>query len=156
MKALSFEDKDYLLWVLLHQTTDGIVLGRDKELRRYGISTIEAAVLFSVQSIGDKATPAEISRWLLRKPHSVSGLLKRMERKGLIKKAKDLNRKNLVRVSLTEKGKHAYCHSTERKFIHKVMSALTEEERQQLKSYLERLRTTTIKHIGIKYQPHFP
>ncbi len=156
MKNLSFSDQDYLLWVMLHQTTDAIVLGRDKELKRYRISTIEAAVLFSVQSIGDKATPAEISRWLLRKPHSVSGLLKRMEKKGLIRKTKDLTRKNLVRVSLTEKGKHAYYHSTDRKFIHKVMSALTEEERQQLKLYLERLRSITIKHIGMKYQPHFP
>jgi len=129
---------------------------RDKELRRYGISTIEAAVLFSAQSIGNKATPAEISRWLLRKPYSVSGLLNRMEKKGLIKKTRNLDRKNLVRITLTEKGKQAYYQSIERKCIHKVMSTLTKEEQQLLKSCLERLRGTAIKYSGTKYEPHFP
>lgn len=43
---------------------------RDKELRKYNISVRQAGVLFVTQAIGRKATPAEISRQLLRRSHS--------------------------------------------------------------------------------------
>ena len=59
-------DEEYSLWVLLSQAADATLRARQKELDRYGISTVEAAVLFTIQAIGDRATPAEISRWLLR------------------------------------------------------------------------------------------
>ena len=114
MQDVSFTDQDYRLWVLLHQTRDAVHIARKKELGRFEISTIQAAALFIIQAIGEQATPAEISRWLFRKPHSVSGLLNRMEKEGLVKKTKDLDKKNLVRVTLTEKGRQAYNHSLKR------------------------------------------
>ena len=100
---------------------------RTRELFQYGITPAEAAVLVIVQAIGEKATPAEISRWLFREPHSISGLLARMEKQGLVRKVKDLDRKNLVRVVITEKGQQAYQQSTKRESIHRIMSSLSEE-----------------------------
>ena len=63
-----------------------------------------------------------------------------MEKQGLVRKVKDLDRKNLVRVVLTEKGREAYYHSTKRESIHQIMSFLSEEERQQLRHCLQTLR----------------
>ena len=137
--------QSYRFWVLLNQTLDAILRAREKELSPYGISSIQAAALLAIETIGSKATPAEISRWLFREPHSVSGLLKRMEEQGLVSRTKDLHRKNLIRVSLTEKGQRAYQQADKRESIHKVMSSLTKEELQQLESYLERLRTEAFK-----------
>lgn len=156
MQDTLFADQDFNVWVLLIHARDAIFKAREKELDKYGISTMESAVLFIVQAIGDKATPAEISRWIIREPHSVSGLLDRMEKKGLIRKTKDLDRKNLVRVSLTKKGKQAYNKSARRRSVHHIISALSEEERQQLSSYLRILRNRALKELGIDHEPPFP
>ena len=65
----------------------------------------ESTILIHIDKLGKKATPVELSRQLLRKHHSITGLLLRMEKKGLIIRNKDLKRKNMIRVSMTDKGK---------------------------------------------------
>jgi DNA-binding MarR family transcriptional regulator len=146
-------DKDYNLWVLLHQTTDAVIKARQKELDQFDISFIEVGVLVVIQAIGEKATPSEISRRILREPHTVSALLNRMEKRGLVRKTQDLDRKNLVRVSITEKGRQAYDKSTRRKSIRKIISSLSEEERQQLRSCLEKLRSEAFKGLIVEPKP---
>ena len=152
----SFRDQDYSLLKLVNQTGELIVKIRERELKQYGISPRQAATLFAMQSIGSEATPAKISRWLLREPHTVSGILSRMEKQGLIKKAKNLDRKNMVRVMLTRKGRRAYHQSSKRDSIHWLASSLSEEERQQLRSCLETLRDRAFKELGIDRKPLFP
>ena len=153
MKNNSSVDKDYSLWVLLHQTTDAALRARQKELDQFDISVIEVGVLVAIQTIGKEATPSEISRRIFREPHSVSALLNRMEKKGLVKRTQDLDRKNLVRVSITEKGRQAYDKSTGRKSIHNIISSLSEEERRQLRSCLEKLRIESFKGLVVEHIP---
>jgi DNA-binding MarR family transcriptional regulator len=74
-------------WIWLSRTRDAVFSARRKELHRYAISARQASVMFVIQALGDKATPGEISRWLLREPNSVSEFLKRMEKDGLIKRS---------------------------------------------------------------------
>jgi DNA-binding MarR family transcriptional regulator len=156
MNTPKTRDRDYELSVLLNITSDAIMRAREKELIKHGISSIEAGVLFIVESIGDRAIPAEISRWIFREQHTVSALLVRMEKKGLIKKTKDLEKKNLVRVSLTEKGKQALDNSKSRESIHKIIPALSKEQRQQLNSYLRTLRDRAFEEIRLEHRPPFP
>ena len=156
MPHTSPSDQDYDLWVLLNQVQSLMMNVRDTELMEYGTTAIQAAVLFITNSIGEEAIPAEISRWLLRKPATISGLLDRMEKAGLIERAKDLPRKNLVRIRLTEKGKQAYKQSLKRETIHKIMSCLSEEERQQLASILVKLRNRTAKALRHGKEIPFP
>jgi len=142
-------DQDYDLWVLLNQAQNLMMNARDIELMEYGTTAMQAAVLFITNAVGEETIPAEISRWLLRKPATISGLLDRMEKAGLAERVKDLPRKNLVRIRLTEKGKQVYKQSLKRASLHKIMSCLSEEERQQLASILVKLRngaTKVLKH----------
>jgi DNA-binding MarR family transcriptional regulator len=155
-KASYSTDELYNLWTMLEQVHSGITLARDRELEQHGLSTIKASALFIVQSIGNEATPAEISRWILRRPHSVSGLLDRMEKDGLIKKAKNLHKKNLVRVTITPKGKKGLEISAKRKTINQILNALSEDERKQLYIYLDKLRNKALKVAGITHKPPFP
>ena len=67
------------LWTMLHQARDAIFRLREKELRKIGISTAVAVVMFTIENIGPEATPTEISRHLLREFHSVSSILKTSE-----------------------------------------------------------------------------
>lgn len=156
MNSMLSTDQDYNLWVLLRQTRDAMVKARERELEKYGISSIQAAVLFTIQAIGAEATPAEISRRLVREPHSVSGLLNRMEKQHLITRVKDLPKRNMVRVVMTDKGREAYEQSTKRLSMHEIMSVLSEAERNQMWGYLERLRDKAMKLAGIGYELPFP
>jgi DNA-binding MarR family transcriptional regulator len=129
---------------------------RAKELFQYGITPEEAAVLFIVHAIGRRATPAEISRWLLREPHSTSGLINRMEKEGLVRKVKDLERKNMVRVAITKKGRQLHNQSSKRESIHRIMSSLAGDECQQMWECLYKLRDRAFEEIGIVRKPPFP
>ena len=149
-------DKDYALWWLIIHMRRAVYKARAKELFRYGIRPAEAAVLFIVQTIGYRATPAEISRWLIREPHSTSGLLLRMEKKGLLRAVKDLERKNLIRIELTEKGQEVYRQSTKRESIHRVMSSLTGAESRRLRKYLQKMRDKAIEGLWDTSKPPSP
>jgi len=122
---------------------------RAKELLRYGITPEQSSVLFVINAIGARATPAEISRCISREPHSVSGLLSRMEKEGLVERFKDLDRKNMIRIAMTEKGKKAYQQTIKRDSIHKVMSCLSPEERRQLRANLEKLWNKALEELGL-------
>jgi DNA-binding MarR family transcriptional regulator len=149
-------DEDSQLWVLVFQTRDLIFKLRQRELRQYRISVEEAASLGVLNAIGDKATPAIVARWMIREHHSVLGIMSRMEKRGLVKKTKDLERKNIVRISLTEKGRQALEQSTKRESIHEIMSHMTEDERRELRLLLEKLRRLALKGLGIEQEPPFP
>ncbi len=140
METNPTRDRDYELWGLLNQASHAMERAREDELRPIGLSMMHAAVLYIVKAGKGPVTPAQISRWLFREPHTVSGLLQRMEKQGLLKRAKDLERKNVIRVTLTEQGEEAYRRATEMKPIHRVMSHLSPEERDSLRAHLETLR----------------
>ena len=141
-------DQDYQLWVLLHHACDAMARARENELRPVGISGMQAAVLFIVKTLEVPATPAEISRRLFREPHTVSGLLDRMERQGLVRRVKDLERRNLIRVAITEKGEQAYHRSREMGVIHEILSSLSQEEQDNLRAYLETLRHKALAELA--------
>ena len=149
-------DKDYSLWVLLHQVKDLIFRAREKELRQYDVTAMQTAVLVIVDAIEEQATPTEISRWLLREPHTVSVLLTRMEKDGLVTKAKIPGKKGTINVALTEKGQQALSQSIKRESIRSIMSCLSDEEREQLRSSLEKLRENGLKSITAVRTVPFP
>ena len=90
MQNFSSVDRHFKLWVLLYQAKDATYKARSNELSPLGLSPMAATVLYIVQAIGERATPAEISRWMFREAHSVCGLLDRIKEKGLVRRTRDL------------------------------------------------------------------
>ena len=146
-------DENYNLWVMFLQTRDVAWAARTKDLAKYNLAATEAAVLNFVQlierTVDRQATIAEISRWLFRKPNSMSELLSRMEKKGLVRKIHDLDRKNLVRVEMTEKGRQAYMYAARLTSIHRIMSSLSEDEHHRLSLLLGKLCEKASEELGI-------
>ena len=148
---LDSTDRDYQLWSLIRQKRDTISKARGKELSQYGISGVQSSILFTIlliEQVGAVATPAEITRWQFREPHTISTLLTRMECEGLVSKVKDLERKNLVRVTVTEKGLRQYELARKRGSIHHLLSVLTTEERQQMSYTLRKIRDNALHDLG--------
>lgn len=153
MKNQLSVDEDYNLWVLLSQTADATVRARQKELDKFDVSVIEVAVLEVIQAAGGAVTPAEISRRVFREPHTVSALLNRMERRLLVTKSQDLDRKNMVRVSVTENGLLAYNRAVGRDSIYRMLSRLSKGERLDLWSCLEKVRIMAFKELTVEVEP---
>jgi len=149
-------DQDFNLWVLLSQVQTLTLNARETELMEDGTTAMQDAVLVIINAIGDATTPAEISRRLVRQPATISGLLDRMEKAGLVERVKDMPRRNWVRVKITKKGQQVYKQSLKRKSIHQIMGCLSEEEHKQLTSTLLKLRTKAAKVLNYKQKITFP
>jgi DNA-binding MarR family transcriptional regulator len=143
----------YRLWVLLRQVGHLMTELRREDLIACGMSPAQAATLRSVAHLGKKATPAEISRWLMRKPHTITHLLNRMEKVGQIKKVQDLKRKNQIRITLTPKGKHDYDAIKKVEYPHPILGFLNEQEKETLELSLNKIRTILLEELRITYRP---
>lgn len=143
------EDPDFELWRLLYNTATMAKKAREKELRKYGISPTTAAVLDCVnKSPQGSPTPSQISSWIIREPQSTSGILNRMEKRGMIVKTRDPKRRNVVRVALTKWGEDTNKKALKRKSIHMIISTLSKEERQELTLCLKKIQSKVTRVLG--------
>ena len=149
-------DSDFDLWWLMHQTVHLMTKAREDELKEYKLSIIHAAILFAIKAIGRKATTAEIARWTMREPHTITGILNVMEKRGLVKRVRDLNYRNQVRIAITPKGEKAYDLSIKRDYVHDIISSLSKEEQEILWALTERIRNRTLKYLKKSKIPPSP
>ncbi|MBN1367463.1 MAG: winged helix DNA-binding protein [Dehalococcoidales bacterium] len=134
------------LFILLSQTQHILATLQDEEINKYGISNAEIGVLFVIQAIrltcGRQTTPTEISKHLVRKAHSISELLSRMEKKSLIIRTKDNNNKKRVNIEITEKGRRIYESAMQGQIIiSQIINILSNEEKANLDSSLKKITT---------------
>ena len=133
----------YLLWVAITRTHYFLRKLREKELKKMGLSVAQSTVLAIIHGMSDDvdATPAEISKRLLRAPSTTTELIDRMVDLGLVRKVQDLDRKNMVRVEMTELGQTIYDKSVKVEYFSKIFSKLTPRRRHSLIAYLDTLST---------------
>ena len=144
-----YTDIDYRLWVLLAMARDALLGARAIELAKHHISATEFFALFVINDIGEAATPAEIARRMFRKHNTVSALLQRMTKKGLVQKSRDTDRENIWRVVMTKKGELAFQQAAEVESIHHAMSSLSELDKLQLESFLRSIKRNAIRQTAI-------
>jgi DNA-binding MarR family transcriptional regulator len=150
------QDEYFMLWVLIAQTKDAVLRARERDYARYGISNERRAVLFIIENNGGRAAPVDIAHQLFRELHSVTEMLKRMEKDGLITRQKGSGRSK-VEVKLTKKGLDVFDQSLHNRTDERIFSALTKRERERLASYLFKLRGTALRDLGIpEWRFRFP
>lgn len=103
----------------------------------------------TIWALNGQITPVALSHHLFLEPHSVSELIIRMERKGLVTKNKDKKRANIVRLSITKKGRELCSKIMGQDLIRRVMSSLSDEQRTQLGSCLSILFAEALKELGM-------
>ena len=155
-KTYPCDDRDQALWLLLEQTRNAIYKARELELEQYGVSTVQAGVMFVIHTMGGRTRPADIARWLVREPHSISGLLSRMEEDGLLRRVPDPDRKNAVSIVFTDRGRDICMKTFQRESVKQILSCLEEEDRKQLVNSLIRLRERALKDRRVRNKPPFP
>jgi DNA-binding MarR family transcriptional regulator len=148
MEKTPFLDEYYRLWLLLAGTRSAIFKVRHKKGGQY-LHPNQAAALVSIWAYKGRATPAALARRLFLEPNSVSELIMRMEKKGLVAKSRDRKKGNIVRVSITKKGREVCRQVMGRDLIRRIMSSLSGEQREQLAKYLLVLYREALKELGV-------
>ncbi len=73
-----------------------------------------------------------------------------MEKAGLVRRVSDLDKKNLVRIELADKGRDIYERSLTEEPVNKIMASLSNEEHEQLRVLLRKLWDKAVKELGMK------
>ena len=149
MKEPLNETHGYAIWGLLSLTERAIHKARGRELMKYDISVEQSAILAIINSIDYAPTSNELSRYLIRERHSVFQTVNKMVEIGLVKRTRDKKQKNAFRLSLTDKGLKTAMQASKRESTNWIMSTLSEEEGQQLESYLNMLLERALFMLGI-------
>lgn len=147
--------QSYKIYALFLQISESMTKARENELRPYGITMMQSAVLFQLKQSGQAVSPAMIARYVLREPNTVSELLARMEKQGLVRQTRNSKRdpedKSLIGVELTEKGEEIFLKQTqERKVIPQIIGSLTAKERKTLQDLLFKVRGSTLEALSAR------
>ena len=102
--VISYSDPTLDLWARFMRSRNLLYKLFSRDLLTLGIKPEQLGILNILKQVEGPVTPALISKIYRREPHTVSVNLKRLEAKGLISLTKDLTRKNMIRVEITEAG----------------------------------------------------
>jgi MarR family transcriptional regulator, transcriptional regulator for hemolysin len=147
-------DKDYRLWLLLAQTKSTLFKAREKKIGQY-IHPNQAIALVSIAIQNGTATPSFLSQVLALEIHSVTGLINRMVEKGLVVKSRDPEKKNVIRLSVTPKGQEMAEKVRQIEFVREMISRLTPEQQEQLRTCLTILLDAGLAEMGTEALIHF-
>jgi len=123
---------------LFFQASHAIETAFRKKLRQSHIPPQVALILVAIARL-DEPSPTEVSKDVHRKPQTITAILNRMETMGLIQRTINENKKNSYIIHLTKKGWAVHSRIGSITIFKKVVKALPEEKRWQLKECLEQM-----------------
>ena len=144
-----FEDSYKGAWMLLRQTYNLILKCEDKVFSEYGLTTEQHAVLMTVKHISGPVRITDIARWLDRSVNSVSMIIDRMVKAGLVRRVRDRKDRRTVFVTITSKVEKDFVLATAAGWglIQEILSPLSDEDRLTLIRLLETLRDKTYDYL---------
>ncbi|OGO18067.1 MAG: hypothetical protein A2Z02_03305 [Chloroflexi bacterium RBG_16_48_7] len=152
-KVFKIDDRTRNLFVLFDQTRDTLIHAVELELKQSKMNYPQARVLFILTRDTSGMTQVQMAKWLARNLNSVSTLINKMVKKGLVKKIRN-KEDGKIYVVATEKGVEYWNHVPEQA-LQLAFSAMTEEEKEQLRALLKKLRAEVRNLLGLDYKPPF-
>jgi len=137
-----FDNLDKGAWILLRQAHNLVLRCEDRVFGEYELTTEQHAVLMAIKHISGPVRITDIARWLDRSVNSVSMIIDRMVKAGLVKRTRDRKDRRTVFVTLTSKAEKAYVPATAAgwRLIKEILSPLSDEDKLTLIRVFEMLR----------------
>jgi DNA-binding MarR family transcriptional regulator len=148
------EDTRISTYGLLDNTRELIFKAVEMELAQYQMSAPQIKVLDTLVRSEGELTLGQLSELTVKELNSVSALVTRMVKKGLVKKIKKPG-DGKIYVLLTDEGKDVFENTLTEKSIHLIFEALSDVEIAQLRMLLGKLHTKTRILLGLDYKPPF-
>jgi len=120
------------VWFIMHRTRDVLSRCEDKVFSKYGLTAEQYSVLATMKSLEGPIRITDVARWLERSTNSVSMIIDRMVKAGLVKRARDRSDRRAVRLVITSKAEEALKPATLAAFdfIQEVTSPLSHEDKR--------------------------
>jgi DNA-binding MarR family transcriptional regulator len=144
---------DFRIWCLLVRTWFSVYRLRQIELSRLGLTVEQSAVLNILRHNEGWVTIKDLENITARKHNSISVLIQRMMKAGLVYKEKRPGEKS-SRIVQTPRGKNLFEKITTNT-IEMVMSVFSQKEKKQLYTCLQSLHNKTLDLMGISNLPPF-
>jgi DNA-binding MarR family transcriptional regulator len=145
------KDNDYQLWIMLDHLRYMIFKARKIELARYNITPEQAQILYSL-GLNNLLTLNDMVEYTQHQHHSISTLINRMAKKGLVSKIKIPGKGRKLNIVITEKGREIL-GTISRDSFSKIFACLSEEDKQEMITHLCRLIVSSYRALGKKYTP---
>jgi len=115
---------------LVYLTYARLKNGLDEVLRGQGLTTEQYTVLVTVKYRDVPVRITDIAQWTERSTNSVSMIVDRMVKTGLLKRVRDRKDRRVVNVVITSKGEDAIkpANIVTMEFLRQVMSPLSHED----------------------------
>ena len=152
MYDYNFAGASLTAWVQLRHTWIAIHRVTETRLGEIGATPESIAILWACRDFPGPLRPAEIARLVFRAPHTIAGLLKRMEKEGLVIRIPKKPGHPYTEVKLTPKGKKACAPAIKilKDVIAETMSVMSEEELEQLGELTRPLQLKALEMLNMK------
>jgi len=101
------EDLSVTLWRMVYQTYARFKNGVDQLLREHGLTMEQYLVLVTIKYNDAPMRITDVARWLERSTNSVTMIVDRMVKAGLLRRVRDRRDRRTVNVFLTSKAENA-------------------------------------------------
>ena len=137
-----FENPYMGAWMLLRQVYNLISKCNDLVFSNYKLTTEQHSVLMAIKHIEEPVKVTDVARWLDRSVNSVSMIIDRMVKAGLVIRRRDLPDRRAVRLTITSKAEKDFVLATVAgwELIQEILSSLSDEDNLTLIRLLELLR----------------
>jgi DNA-binding MarR family transcriptional regulator len=142
------------LYALFDSTRETIQKAVKLELAQYQMSQSQVKVMHMLSQNAGGLTINQLSESVIRELNSVTTLINRMQKKGLVRKEKRKG-DNKTYIILTDKGMDIYNNTVTEHSITLIFETLSEEERKQLTFLLSKLQSKARTLLGLDYKPPF-
>jgi DNA-binding MarR family transcriptional regulator len=138
------------LWLLMHRVHAPLVLCEDSLFREYGLTVEQFGVLATVKGRGGSSRPVDLAFLLERSPNSISMLVDRMVKAGLVRRTRDRKDRRTVTASVTSKAEKAVEPAIPAgwEFIHKILSPLSYNDQRAFASTLETVKCECLGYLN--------
>jgi DNA-binding MarR family transcriptional regulator len=145
-----FENLNKGAWILLRQVPNLVSRCEDQVFGKHGLTTERHAVLMAIRHIDAPVRPTDVARWLDLSVNSVSMIIDRMVRAGLVKRTRDRKDRRTVFLTATEKAEKAYVLASAAgwELIQEILAPLSDKDKRALIKLLETLRDKTYDYLG--------
>jgi DNA-binding MarR family transcriptional regulator len=140
------------VWSLLQLTNDSIVKCAETAFTKVKLTPQQFYVLAAIKNIGDPVLPTDVAKWLDRNTNTITLIIDRMEKDGLVSRVRDLKDRRALRLLISAKGQKLYEQALKpsKELPKVILAGLSADELKTLINLLEKVRQKTFEFRKIE------
>ena len=137
-------------WFLTHRTRDVLRTCEDKVFGEYGLTAEQYAVLSIMKLLGDSVRVTDLAHSLERSTNSVSMIVDRMVKAGLLTRKRGRGDRRAVNLGITSRGENALQPATLAgwNLIREILSPLSDEDKRAFVSLHEIVKYKALHYLN--------